>query len=116
MQRVLRPSSVFKELRGIAGRQVPTATMQETNAVGEYLNPVLETRCLRDQRGFTKMVTCELGLDQRAGICQVEKRRAGISGLKGSQVQRHGGMTKNDTCEVHSMPETESGNGMGLAD
>lgn len=60
----------------------------------------------KGSEGFTKTVTLELGLDQRAGTYQVEERRVEISGLRGLQVQRHGGMTRNNTCEVHSMPET----------
>lgn len=41
---------------------------------------MLETPCPRDQRGFTKAVTLELVLDQRAGICQVGRDGEGFLG------------------------------------
>lgn len=59
------------------------------------------------------MLTLELGLDQGAAMCQVERRMGGISGPSRLQVQRHGGTTKNGTCEVHGMSETDGDMGRG---
>ena len=56
------------------------------------------------------MVTLELGLDQRASICQMRRRGEEVQaeGTTKAEIWR---TTRKGTREVLSMPETESGTG-----
>lgn len=103
MPRATRSDSFFSELRGTGANSHNARSLR----CWGQLSLALGTQRLGDQRGFTKVVTLELGLDQGAGMCQVERRMGGISGPSRLQVQRHGGMTRNGTCEVHGMSETD---------
>lgn len=64
----------------------------------------------RMRQGFTTAVTLELGLDQRASICQGRKRGEDVQ-AEGTTKAKTWKTTGKGTHEVLSMPESEPGNG-----